>query len=125
MIHYFLSLAVFGRASGLVILSKRCRYPYGHFVKARGGGLFDISADGGVQKACQPIPPAIRETSAAQSPGCALSRVFSHAKPLARPRCNSRASTRFDFPPARRSISPRASDSGRFSSLQIGTALQC
>jgi hypothetical protein len=62
---------------------------------------------------------------AAQSPGCALSRVFSHAKRLAQPPCNSRASARFDFPSARRSISRRASDSGRFSSLQIGTALQC
>ena len=62
---------------------------------------------------------------AAQSPGCALSRVFSHARRLAQPPCNSRASARFDFPSARRSISRRASDSGRFSSLQIGTALQC
>jgi hypothetical protein len=49
----------------------------------------------------------------------------SHAKPLAQPPCNSRASARLDFPSARRSISRRASDSGRFSSLQIGTALQC
>ena len=67
----------------------------------------------------------VGETFAAQSPGYALSRVFSHAKPLAQPPCNSRASARFDFPSARRSIFPRASDSGRFSSLQIGTALQC
>jgi hypothetical protein len=32
----------------------------------------------------------------------ALSRVFSHAEPLAQPPCNSRASARFDFPSARR-----------------------
>ena len=53
-----------------------------------------------------------------------ISRFF-HAKPLAQPPCNSRASTRFDFPWVRRSISRRASGSGRFSSLQIDTALQC
>ena len=71
----------------------------------------------------QPIPPEVRETSAAQSPGYAFS-LFFNAKPLAQPPCNSPASARFDFPSARRSISRRASDSGRFSSLQIGTALQ-
>jgi hypothetical protein len=62
------------------------------------------------------VPPA-------QSLGYVLSRVFSLAEPLAQPQYNSRASARFDFPSARRSISRRASDSGRFSSLQIGTAL--
>ena len=69
---------------------KECRRA-SHFVdNAPSQGCSRISADGAPQgKHGQPIPQGVRETSAAQSPGCALSRVFSHAEPLAQPPCNS------------------------------------
>src|SRR6476661_4981909 len=70
---------------------KECRRASCHFVNsAPSWDCSGISADGAPQgEHGQPIPQGVRETSAAQSPGCALSRVFSHAEPLAQPPCNS------------------------------------
>ena len=57
--------------AGLSVLSF-CQNASCHFVNRAAVGLFGISADGAPQgKHGQPIPQEVRETSAAQSPGCA------------------------------------------------------
>ena len=78
------------------------------------------------KKHAQPIPQEVGETSASsiyRIPPC-LAFFLTQGRLRSRA-CNSRASARFDFPWRARSISRRVSGSGRFSSLQLDTALQC